>query len=578
MTAEYSPPQSPAGGPAAPAAAATSAAAALPRPSLRQRFDCRLTSLRGFKRQAAACGLGALMALALPPFYLLPLMLFSLPCFTRLLDSLAGQQRAGLLSRRRAAMLAALTGWSFGFGYFTAGLWWLADAMTVDLSQFGWAIPFAVFGLPAFLALYYGLAAGLAFLAWRPGLSRLLALAAAFALGEYWRGVLFTGFPWNAISLTAMPCPLLMQADGLLGQNAMNGLTVFVFSLPALWLGLPPRRAAAAAAANLPNPAAGFNRRAAARAGLILGLILIAADLGYGFYALRAPALPPAAKLHLRLVQPGIAQQDKQGQDAAARAAAFRRLLELTKAPPAAGQPAPDIIIWPETAVPYLLDYDPEALAAIGAALQPGQLLLAGAVRVEPLSAAERQAATEAAGVSADAESAPLTDRYRFYNSMLLINAKGQIIAHADKVHLVPFGEYLPFARLARKFGLSALADSAGPYSAAPARRLLPLPQGLSALPLICYEAIFPAEAQSPAGAKASILVNITNDAWFGATPGPYQHLAQARLRAIEQRRPLIRAANTGISAYIDAKGRIKAAMPLNKSGFLDFSLTQAAE
>jgi len=517
-------------------------------------FDRRLTALRGFKRQAAGFILGALAALALPPVCLLPIMFISLPGFVRLLDGVAAQKTADALSRRRAAAYAALTGWAFGFGYFTAGLWWLADAMTVDLAKFGWAIPFAVFGLPAFLALYWGLAAALASLLWRRGLARLAALAVAFALGEYLRGVLFTGFPWSAVSLTAMPCPLLMQADGLLGQNIMNGLAVFTFSLPALWLG---RQSAGGS----------FNSRAAAKFGAVLGLALIAADCAYGFYALRAAPAPlpaAAAGLRIRIVQPGIAQADKQDENA--RADAFHKLLALTKAPPKAGGQMPQLIIWPETAVPYLLEYNPPALAAIGAALKPGQLLLTGAIRTEKIPIALQPDGGR------EGDDARLTDRYHFYNSMLLIDSRGQIIAHADKAHLVPFGEYLPLGNIARRFGFSGLAEAGGPYSAVSSRHLLPLPQGVSALPLICYEAIFPHEVQS-AKKQANLIVNITNDAWFGATPGPYQHLAQARLRAVETGLPLIRAANTGISAYIDGHGRIKAELGLNKSGFLDIAL-----
>lgn len=535
-------------------------ATAFPLPAARilrersSRFYTWLTGLRGAKRLGFAWFCGVMAAFALPPFYLLPLMFFSLPALVRLLDGIAENSAVAGSSGRAAPiyaapMQAALTGWFFGFGYFTAGLWWLADAMTVDLAQFWWAIPFAVFGLPAFLSFYYALATLSAFFFWRRGLSRIAALALAFAGAEYLRGILFTGFPWNAIGLTIMPSPLFMQADAALTQNGMNAAAVFFCALPALWL---------------PNTA--FNRRRSARSAIFLFFGLAAADISFGAYRLYCAAPPaPATELRVRLVQPAIAQEEKQSD--AAREENFTRLLRLTSAAPKNGGQTPELIIWPETAMPYLPDYNQAALARIGAVLQPGQVLLAGAVRVEARDSNQQEETDNAAAAN-----------YRFFNSAMLINAGGQILSYADKTHLVPFGEYLPLGRWLRAFHLSALAQAAGPYSAAASRRLIRLPNGISILPLICYEAIFPRESEPVNGEKADIIVNITNDAWFGRTPGPYQHLAQARLRAIEQNRPLIRVANTGISAYIDARGRILARLPLSAEGFLDINAAAQAK
>jgi len=526
-------------------------------------FYRKLSRLKGARRQGAAFLLGALAAAALPPFYLIPLCFISFSAFVLLLDALAGKAPGQPGHSGRKLRLAAATGWFFGFGYFTAGLWWLANAMTVDMRQFGWAIPFAVFGLPAFLACYYALAGFLAMLFWRRGLTRIAALSLAFALAEYLRGLLFTGFPWNAIGYTAMPCPVLMQLDALIGLNSMNALAVFIYSLPALALTGSP-----------------FNKSGSARLGLSLCLVLIIADTGFGAWRLAGASAPSETiNLRLRLVQPSIPQEEKQ--DAAVRTANFAKLLHLSSAAPKNGGRRPDLIIWPETAVPYLLDYNQAALAQISRNLQPGQLLLVGAVRVEEQKQTKTIAANnggaepgETTTASNDTENSDNpAGRYRFYNAMLLINSSGRIIAHADKVHLVPFGEYLPLHGLARYFNLQALAGAAGPYSAADTRRSITLPDNISILPLICYEAIFPQESRLNGSKKAEFIVNITNDAWFGNTPGPRQHLAQARLRAVEQKRPLIRVANSGISAYIDAYGRRRAALPLGQSDFLDIDM-----
>ncbi|KAA6205126.1 MAG: apolipoprotein N-acyltransferase [Candidatus Tokpelaia sp.] len=526
-------------------------------------FYRQLARLKGARRQGAAFLLGALAAAALPPFYLIPLCFISFSAFVLLLDTLASKAPGQPGRSWRILRLAAATGWFFGFGYFTAGLWWLANAMTVDMRQFGWAIPFAIFGLPAFLACYYALAGFLAMLFWRRGLARIAVLSLAFALAEYWRGLLFTGFPWNAIGYSAMPCPVLMQLDALIGLNGMNALAVFIYSLPALAFTASP-----------------FNKSGGARLGLSLCLALIIADTGFGVWRLAgASTSSNIMSLRLRLVQPAIPQEEKQ--DAAGRAANFAKLLSLSRAAPKNGGKRPDLIIWPETAVPYLLDYNQAALARIGRNLQPGQLLLAGAVRVEEQEltkpAAANKDSAEPGTIAAASNNTENSDkpagRYRFYNSMLLIDSSGRIIAHADKVHLVPFGEYLPLPRLARYFNLQALAAAAGPYSAADTRQSISLPDNISILPLICYEAIFPQESRLKGNKKAEFIVNITNDAWFGNTPGPRQHLAQARLRAVEQKKPLIRVANSGISAYIDAYGREHAALPLGRSDFLDIDV-----
>jgi apolipoprotein N-acyltransferase len=262
---------------------------------------------------------------------------------------------------------------------------------------------------------------------------------------------------------------------------------------------------------------------------------------------------PPAAPEHpriVRLVQPVIDQAAKL--DDGQRVAIFEQHLSLTSAAPANGGRRPDYIVWPETSIPFILTENPDALVRIADVLADGQILIAGAVRVENDSASQ----------------AP-----RYYNSVYSIDSQGQIIGAADKVHLVPFGEYLPFEDLWNRIGLKAIAaQMPGGYSAAARHLVLTMPDGLKLLPLVCYEVIFPDETDPMAG-QVDAMVNITNDGWFGYTPGPWQHFFQARLRAVETGLPVIRDANSGISAVIDARGEIISGLAFQARGYVDVAL-----
>lgn len=484
----------------------------------------------GGKRMILAFLAGALAVLALPPFNFFAVLFLSFPVLVWLLDGASGPAEAGVVGRLRPAFA---TGWWFGFGYFVAGIWWLGNALLVEADGFAWALPLAVLGLPAVLALFYGAAAALARLLWSDGLGRIAALAAAFGLSEWARSFILSGFPWNAIGYAAMPAPLMMQSVEIVGIFGLSALTVFVFSAPAL---------------------VGTSRGAAA--GILAALLLFSAHVGYGWYALwrldaSEPAQPDAV---IRIVQPAIDQTAKW--DVAERERIFSRLLELSALPAREGQPRPSHIVWPETALPFLLTENPAALSRIADMLQVGQSLIAGAVRVEDGTGGAPQ---------------------RYYNTIYVFDDEGQIIGSADKAHLVPFGEYLPFEGALRKFGLAPVAETFGGFSAADRRGLLALPGGLSAVPLICYEAIFPELSQVSDG-RGTLLLNVTNDAWYGNTPGPYQHLRQAQIRAVETRLPLVRAANSGVSAVVDAGGRIRGSLELDESGVFDIGLPPKAE
>ncbi|WP_156386828.1 apolipoprotein N-acyltransferase [Aureimonas sp. Leaf454] len=489
--------------------------------------------LDGWRRALLAVAAGAVTTLGLPPFNVPLAGFFGFPVLVLLLDGAAGMPGHGALRRLGPAWRI---GWCFGFGYFAAGLWWLGAAMLVDAGEFLWALPLAVLGLPAVLALYHGFAAALARMLWSEGSGRILALAASFALFEVLRGRLFTGFSWNEIGIIAAPVPLLMQTVSLVGLHGLTLLALVVFSAPAL-----------------------LADRGSRRFGLGLAAVLLLAHVGYGALRLgMAPAAPAeTAEVSVRIVQPNILQSQKW--DAAEAERIFDRLVTLTAERPEEGLagggagepllPAPErktLVVWPESALPFLLTDRPDALTRIAEVLRPNEMLLAGAVRVEP----------------ADDGREP-----RYYNSIFAIDDEGQIIHAADKVHLVPFGEYLPFQAQLEALGISQLTQLPGGFSAAGRTRLLDVVGWPSVLPLICYEIIFQDEVDAALVEQAGAIVNVTNDAWYGRTPGPYQHLRQAELTAVAFGLPLIRAANTGISVVTDGYGRTMDALALNATG-----------
>lgn len=482
-----------------------------------ERLAGKVILLWGWRRALVAVLAGALTALAQPPFDFFAVGFVSFPVLVWLLDGAAGVPGESLL--RRAAR-PFLIGWCFGFGYFLGGLWWIGNALLVEADLFAWALPFAVFGIPALLALFYGFATLLARCLWSDGIARVAALAFGFAVAEWLRTFLLTGFPWNAIGQAAMPVPLLMQSLGVVGMVGMNALAAFVFAMPALLASNQHRKT-----------------------GLALAAAIAALHVGYGMFRISTADPSPQTLTTVRIVQPSIDQTQKW--DASLREDIFRTYLDLS-ASPADQAKRPDLILWPETAVPFILSQRPDALTALGALVEEGQTLLAGAVRVE-----------------GDGSSP------RYYNAVIAIDDAGQIYDAADKVRLVPFGEYLPFSGILSRLGMQRLVHSVSDFSAGSSRHAITTASGVKAVPFICYEIIFPGMA-GHGDADGDLILNVTNDAWFGDTPGPYQHFRQAQLRAVEAGRPLVRAANNGISGVIDAYGRVVDAFAINAVGVID--------
>jgi apolipoprotein N-acyltransferase len=461
---------------------------------------------RGARRMrfAAAFACGALAALGQAPFS------FAMATVAGFVGAMMLLVVAG--GPRRAAWL----GWSVGAGYFLVALHWIVEPFLVDVDRHGWMAPFALIGLAGGLSLFWGAAFGAAaWLATRQ--ARPLALVLTLSLAEWMRSTVLSGFPWALPAYAWGETPVIHVA-ALVGPFGLTLLTLL---------------AAAGVAMALQRGRAPL--WALAGAGPLTLLALFGAWDSRGLMV-EAPEAPV-----IRLVQPNAPQDEKWHPD---RAMTFvRRQIDLT-----AEAPAPDLVVWPESAIPWRLgDAGPILEQASDAAR--GAPVILGATRME-------------AG--------------RAYNSLAVIGADGEVVDTYDKHHLVPFGEFIPLGRLARFLGLRSFAARDGyGFAAGEGARRIDLGWLGQPLPLICYEAIFPAEVG--AGERPSWLLQITNDAWFGTFSGPYQHLAQARFRAVEQGLPMVRVANTGVSAVIDARGDVVTSMPLGQGGYVDAALPPAA-
>ncbi len=460
----------------------------------------------GWRRRLIAFGSGAFSALAMAPFFAFPILWITLPILVWLIDGAVEESRSGRLQRLRPAFAI---GWWFGFGYFLAGLWWVGNAFLAEPDEYGWLMPIAVVLLPAGLALFYAIGATLAQLLWSDDWRRVFALAAGLGAAEWLRGHLFSGFPWNALGYALTSGEILMQSAALFGLYALNVIAILIFAAPAAMA-----------------PVVGESRRNA----LLPALALVAvAGLGaYGVIRLSNAETSFVPGTIIRIVQPALAQLQKW--DASKKDEVLSTYFHLS-APDQAPLKPGTILVWPESAFPFPLTEDAGTLAAIAELLPAGTTLVTGAYREEFTPVGPTQ----------------------YYNSIYVVGDDGTILGAYDKVHLVPFGEYVPLADFFDRIGIHQLVPRG--FSPGPARHALTLPSGKSFLPLICYEAIF-SGALLGEGPRPDFMLNVTNDGWFGETIGPYQHFHEARVRSVEEGLPLVRAANTGISAVIDPYGR----------------------
>ncbi|MDG1289516.1 MAG: apolipoprotein N-acyltransferase [Lentibacter sp.] len=458
-----------------------------------------LSELPVSRQMCLAALAGLITSLGLAPFGLWPIALVALACIYLMMLSAQSRRSAGVI------------GWAAGTGYFALALVWIVEPFMVDPWRHGWIAPFALFFMSAGLALFWGTA-----FAFAHGRGR-LAFIGALALAELARAHLLTGFPWAMLGYLWSESPMALYA-AIIGPH---GLTVLAL-ITAVSLATRPARL----------PLTGY-----------LPLIAVLAALACVPLIRQDTSAPPDAPL-VRLIQPNAPQHQKW--DPAFVPIFFERQLAFTRAPSLTG-PRPDLIIWPETAVPWTLGRAETALNMI----------------------------SDAAGDVPVVVGIQRFDGPRLFNSLALLGPTGQVATVYDKHHLVPFGEYIPYGNWLARFGIRGFAAQEGDgYSAGAGSMPIDIEGVGRFTPLICYEAIFPAYSAA-FNQTATHLLQITNDAWFGEVSGPQQHLSQTRMRAIEQGIPLIRAANTGISAVIDAQGRVLASIPLGTAGFIDVPLPE---
>jgi apolipoprotein N-acyltransferase len=475
---------------------------------------------------ALAAGVAA--GLAHPPFGLLPGLL-GYAVLLALLDT----------GGRHPLRSAFLRGWLGGVGYFAVGVFWITEPFMVDAREQGWMAPFALVLMAGGLALFWA-AAALLYRALAPrGLARILVFAGCLSGFEWLRGHILTGFPWDLPGETWRAGSAPSQAAALVGAYGLSWITV------------------AAAAA----PAAVRDGRRQALAALALIAVSLGGLYGYGLVRLNGAAPPASDGARVRIVQANIDQKVKWKPENLQ--AIFDTYVDLTRRPASA---PPAIVIWPEGALPVVIDdflapgspYGPR----LRDALEPGQILLMGANRAQ-----------------ADA-----TGRVRYFNSLVALRRDPDALRVAgvyDKHRLVPFGEFMPAPELAAKVGFRSLVHMLDDFTPGPDPRPLSLAGAPDLQPLICYEALFPGftrDAARRAGRRPAWILNISNDAWFGAASGPWQHLNIASYRAIEEGLPIVRATPTGVSAVIDAYGRIApgASLGLGAFGVIDESLPRA--
>lgn len=503
--------------------------------SVLQRLASGMASLRGWRRWGLAAALGVGAGFAMPPWLVLPLMVTGLVGLVWLLDAAASPVAAddAASASDRPRRRAFVDGLLWGLGYFSVGSLWIIEAFNVPPADFVALGPPIVGGLAVLLAVFIGLAC----LTWawivrrRPvlgrGWPRVLLFAVLVAAFEWLRGHVFTGYPWNPFGHTFAFATMLLQPAAWMGVYGLSAITVALLALPAAVIDTRGRTLA------------------------LLGAALVLP------FALAAPRALTAdtgeAGPMLRLVQPNVPQGEKWLSDR--QEAHMTQLLRMSRIErPAAVRH----VIWPETAVPFLLAQLPDTLAVVATSAPPDGYLLTGAPR--------GAMTPEEARIVSPGNSRPI------WNSVHVIDGTGAIRATYDKLHLVPLGEYLP---LRRYYALLADTIGRGSFEAGEQRRTIRLPGLPPVAVIICYEAIFPGAVIDAADRPAWIL-NVTNDSWFGASSGPYQHLVSARLRAIEEGLPLVRVANTGISAVIDRFGRIEAQLGMEKTGVIDHNLPAA--
>ena len=412
-------------------------------------------------------------------------------------------------------------GWAYGAGFFITGLYWVSVALFVDIASFGWVLPLSLIVGPAVLALYtYALIPVIAHRFRHDAVLHALVFATAWAAIEWLRGHLFTGFPWNLPAYMWQHALPVVQVSSLVGAYGLTLLTVLWAALPILWPCRVTRYSLAA-------------------------LFIIAVVWG----SVRIVTNPTniADAPIVRMVQGNVPQTMKWDEDAQWRNLENYALLSDKNN-------HADVVIWPETALTSDPVLFPEIGRYVAENLPKDSIGIFGSLRIT--NATQPQPS--------------------YHNGVYVLDSNGGVLGAYDKFHLVPFGEYIPFRDILQITPIAAGISKIGDFTAGPGPRTIKGEGKVPAFsPLICYEVIFPGNVAAKHD-RPQWLVNVTNDAWYGRSSGPYQHLEITRMRAVEEGLPLARAANTGISAMIDPVGRIIAKLGLNETGAMTIPLPAA--
>lgn len=420
-----------------------------------------------------------------------------------------------LLENAATVVKAALYGFVFGFFYFATSLYWIGIALTVDIGTFFWLLPFAVCGIPTLLAVFIALLAAMA-----KGLSSSrmclgLVFAILWPVTELLRSKIPFEFPWHHIAYTLSNHQNLLQISHCLGVSLTSLFVMLIFVTPFV----------------------------AKRNYSILACVVLLSVWGIGVYR-NHQAIEETYDLNLRLVQPCL--HDFHMGDDEIKLRNLQKLLSVTLMDLS---PNVNVIIWPEAALQYTLWEESKLPQKLGKILPSEAVLVTGSDRM-------------------DAQN-------NVYNSLVAISSSGQTLMTYDKVHLVPFGEFIPYRSLL--FFMKKITDGIGDFSRGvpPTESTDYDPLTTAFYPLICYEVLFP--LADSANSKKWLL-NITNDAWFGNSLGPYQHLAMARFKAVSEGMSLVRVANNGISAVISPYGTVQQSLGLNVEGVIDAKLPKSLE
>jgi apolipoprotein N-acyltransferase len=478
-----------------------------------------IISRQGMKKNLLVFLFGVLVTCALPPLYIWPLAIIGFSGFFVMLISCANSKHAFKI------------GWWFGFGHFVSGLYWIAFALLVDFASFGWLIPFAVFGIPSVIAVYIAV---VSVITWQLGRfikswKLVIAFSCIWTIIEMIRGWLFTGFPWNLAGYVWAVSNNMLQFSSVSGIWGLSLVTVLAFTMPAILL-MGDKCACVRSLHNKVTP-------------IVFSALLLIAIFVWGGARLANSPEQFVPGIKMRIVQANIPQNMKWDEEW--RYETVSKYLEMSRI---SGFEDITHIIWPETALPFTISKNSELLHVISQVVPKGGAIITGALRAEYNDNGFLK---------------------NMWNSLIVLSGDGKIYSHYDKSHLVPFGEYVPFRNI---LPLEKITHGSVDFSRGEGPKTINVPGFPDIGGVVCYEVIFSGSVVEKKYHPA-VLVNVTNDAWYGNTSGPYQHFQMARVRAIEEGIPLVRAANNGISAVVDAYGRVIGSTDLGVEAVIDLPL-----